>query len=168
MIDQEPLLDEVIDVATHESGLVTRCRFRLFAGVDGAPVVVVTELAENRGLSVTNAAENVWRAIAGRLDTARFTMVERYDAGSYDRAEHHEETFDLVTVTNGKPGWQHPRRSWPAQAGCPLELTSVALPYSAWSASSTASSTLVGAWSTAAATRPPTSASASSTAGAST
>jgi hypothetical protein len=103
MLD-DALMDEVVDVATHESGLVTRCRLRLFPGADGAPVVVVTELAENTGFSVTNAAENVWRAIARRLDTTRFAMVEHYDAESYEGAS--EETFDLVTVVGGKPTWQ--------------------------------------------------------------
>lgn len=80
MIDLAPLLDEVIDVdpGVWTYGGPTRCRLRLFRDVGGAPLAVVTELAENRGLSVTNAAEYVWRTITRRLDTTKFTMIEHY------------------------------------------------------------------------------------------
>jgi hypothetical protein len=104
MLGHTPVLDEVIDVAT-DPGRATRCRLRLFRGVDGGQVAVVTELAENTGASVTNAAEHLWGALARRLDTTRFTLVEHYDVAS-GAASGGEESFDLVTVTNGKPSWQ--------------------------------------------------------------
>lgn len=105
MLRHTPLLDEVIDVAAAAHGLATRCRLRLFRGADGRPLAVVTELAENTGASVTNAAEDVWRALARRLDTTRFTLIEHYGRES-GAAGGGEETFDVVTVTNGKPGWR--------------------------------------------------------------
>lgn len=84
----------------------TRCRLRVYRGRDGAQVALVTELARNQGLSVTNAAEHIWAAVARQLDTDRFAMVEHYDGGSY-RQPLHEETFDLVWVENGRPRWKH-------------------------------------------------------------
>jgi hypothetical protein len=104
MLGRTPVLDEVIEVASNP-GLTTRCRLRLFRSAGGRQVAVVTELAENTGASVTNAAEDVWRALARRLDTTRFTMVEHYGPES-GHAGAGEETFDVVTVANGKPGWQ--------------------------------------------------------------
>jgi len=35
------------------------CRIRIFAAPDAVPVVVATELEENRGTSITNAAEYI-------------------------------------------------------------------------------------------------------------
>ena len=107
MIDRTPELDEVIDIdpGVRTWGGPTRRRLRLFRGAGGGPVALVTELAENRGLSVTNAAEHVWRALARRFDTTSFTMVEHYGPESYVDGRD-GETFDVVTVINGPPRWQ--------------------------------------------------------------
>jgi hypothetical protein len=108
VIDQVPELDEIIEVATGAAyGRPTRCRLRLYRGAGGGLVALVTELAENPGPSVTNAVEQVWAALARRLDTTRFTMVEHYDADSFGvEDEDPEETFDIVSVEAGQPGWQ--------------------------------------------------------------
>jgi hypothetical protein len=84
----------------------THCRLRVYRGRDGAQVALVTELASNSGMSITNAAEHVWAAVARRLDTTQFAMVEHYDSGSY-RQPLHDETFDLVWVEGGRPRWRH-------------------------------------------------------------
>ena len=105
----DPKLDEVIDVEpgqrwTHR---VTRCRLRLFHDVTNRiPVALVTDLGSaNPGLSVTNAAEFIWRALARRLDTTRFTIVEHYPP---ERCGPRDDTFDLVKVLpNGEPDWTH-------------------------------------------------------------
>lgn len=104
-----PLLDEVIDVDTGgwTSGGPTRCRLRLFAGVHcltPVQIAVVTELAENRGLSITNAAQGLSHALARRLDTLFFVLVKHYAPDSY-RASREGHTFDLVQMRKGKPSW---------------------------------------------------------------
>jgi hypothetical protein len=104
MLRHTPVLDEVIDVPT-DAGPITRCRLRVFRGAAADLVAVVSELAANEGPSVTNAAEHIWRDLTRRLDTVRFAMVEHYDIGS-GAAAGGEETFDLVTVSGGKPTWQ--------------------------------------------------------------
>ena len=107
-------VDEVIEVDPgvrwRNGHPFTRCRYRQFDVLEpqGHPsVVVVTELADNPGLSITNAAEFVWRAIARRLDSTTFIMVEHYGRESY-RYGRETETFDVVTLAaNGEPEW-HP------------------------------------------------------------
>jgi hypothetical protein len=107
MPDVPPDLDETIDVDPGHwtYGGPTRCRLRLYRCPDGTPLAVVTELAENRGHSVSNAAEHVWRALALRLDTTRFVLVEHYGPESYE-AGRKGETFDVVTIENGQPRWR--------------------------------------------------------------
>lgn len=72
-------------------------RFRLS---DGRQIFVCTELAENKGMSVTNAwpwlAEKILRlAKDAKPETSVF--VEHYFEGSY-RTPRREETFDLVRI----------------------------------------------------------------------
>lgn len=99
-------IDEIIAIEVAHFGAPLRCRLRLFAEPGSLPVAVVTELAENPGASITNAAESIWRALARRLDTSNFALVEHYGPESYaDGPE--GETFDLVTVREGVPNWFH-------------------------------------------------------------
>ena len=84
----------------------TTCRLRLYEGTGRPPVAVVTELARNLGLSITNGAEYVWRALAQRLDTTHFVLIEHYGPESFDHP-HEPDTFDVVTVdAAGEPSWR--------------------------------------------------------------
>lgn len=72
----------------------------LFDLADGRRIFVCTELAENRGVSVTNA----WPQLADRLLSViggvkpeQAVFVEHYFPGSY-KSGHPEETFDLVEI----------------------------------------------------------------------
>ena len=66
----------------------TTCRLRVYRPAGGAPVAMVTELAWNRGPSITNVAAWVWRAVARLLDTTAFDLVEHHGPESYaDGAE---------------------------------------------------------------------------------
>ena len=75
------------------------CRLRIYAA-DAATVVVISELAENPGVSVTNAAAALATEIARiyDLETVTTFWVEHYGAFSYT-ASGGDETFDLVTFT---------------------------------------------------------------------
>lgn len=103
-------VDELIEVDSGERwrrGLpLTRCRLRLYEAPGRPPVAVVTELVDNPGLSVTNAAEYVWRALARRLDSTRFTLVEHYGPESFAGGSEPAQ-FDVVTVgAGGEPSWR--------------------------------------------------------------
>ena len=105
---QHALLDQVVDVrAAPGRGPATRCRLRQFRDAGGRPVVVVTQLAENEGPSVTNAAEHIWRAVARRLDTTEFTLIEHYGAESFAVPDEDAMGFDIVILTPaGQPRWE--------------------------------------------------------------
>lgn len=103
------LEDTVIEVDSgeryHHGRRLTRCRLRLFQPATApVPVVVVSELADNPGMSITNSAEYIWRALARRLDSLDFVMVEHYGAESYVGGRE-SETFDIVSVVDGEPDW---------------------------------------------------------------
>ena len=104
-------VDEVVTIDVGAAGSrsePTSCRLRVYEWIAGrASVVIVSELAQNQGLSVTNAAEQIWRAVAQRLDTARFTLIEHYGPDASAGAMRHHETFDVVTVDPaGHPSWR--------------------------------------------------------------
>jgi hypothetical protein len=106
-----PTVDEVVEVDSGQPSPrgrpTTRCRLRLYESPGRAPVAVVTELAGNPGLSVTTAAECIWRALARRLDTTRFTLIEHYGPESYPYPWWKEpSTYDLVTVGGDGPTWK--------------------------------------------------------------
>ena len=75
------------------------CRLRIY-GANVGTVIVLSELAENLGVSVTNAAAALATEIARiyDLETVTTFWVEHYGAFSYT-ASGGDETFDLVTFT---------------------------------------------------------------------
>lgn len=83
----------------------TTCRLRLYEREGTRPVVIVSELASNLGPSITNSAARVWRAIAQRLDTTQFTLIEHSGPESFERFCEPDH-FDVVTLDDGKPTWR--------------------------------------------------------------
>ncbi len=84
------------------SGVRSACRLRLYLPdeedkiLDGAPVVIVSELPDNPGTSVTNAIEQIAAEVidAHSLALERVPVfVEHYPPEATGRGE---ETFDLV------------------------------------------------------------------------
>jgi hypothetical protein len=76
----------------------TTCHVQLAVrGPRQRPVVVVSEMAENEGLSVTNNAENVL-AYVSRHFGARAVLIEHYGPDSYPGGRSGPDTFDLVTL----------------------------------------------------------------------
>ena len=75
------------------------CRLRIY-GANVGTVIVLSELAENLGVSVTNAAAALATEIARiyPLDPDTTFWIEHYGAFSYT-ASGGDETFDLVTFT---------------------------------------------------------------------
>ena len=75
------------------------CRLRIY-GANVGTVIVLSELAENLGVSVTNAAAALATEIARiyQLDPDTTFWIEHYGAFSYKGGDC-DETFDLVTFT---------------------------------------------------------------------
>lgn len=92
--------------ARNQSPRPTSCRLRLYRPFGREPVAVVTELAWNRGPSLTNAAESAWRAVALLLESEQFVLVEHYGAESY--ADGNEtDRYAVVTVdSSGRTTWR--------------------------------------------------------------
>lgn len=78
----------------------TQCRVRIYERVDGGFTVLATELADNRGMSITNAAEALASQLLAlfQLDPATTRWIEHYTADSY-REGAHKPSFDEVTFT---------------------------------------------------------------------
>lgn len=83
---------------TDHNGSAGWCDLSLSHCRDGRTIAIVTECADNPGMSVTNAADCIAWAILLELhlQTQRLILIEHYDRRSY-RAGLQAETFDLVT-----------------------------------------------------------------------
>ena len=93
-----------------------RCRLRVIEpNSPGRPtVMVLSELADNPGASITNAAEQAWQAAARRtglypgsgLEPHTAIYIEHYPGDRY----HRPETFDVVTFDDPQtftgPEWR--------------------------------------------------------------
>jgi len=122
----EPTHDEILSTPRYR--LDMKFRVRLFH-VHPLTVVLLTELADNPGCSITNGIEDARRAVLHRwpeLNPARLVLVEHYDSSSYPpsrRRETIEESFDLVTFSpeDLQPRWQRiSKRSLEALLGAKL------------------------------------------------
>lgn len=88
-----------------------------FRRSDGGDLVVCSELAENRGASVTNAWPQLATALVREwgLDPEKTTFIEHYHPGSYAASVSDgvkKDSFDRVVLTwsGGRAsmdGWQH-------------------------------------------------------------
>lgn len=104
-------------------GRDSRCRLRLYAGAERPPVVIVTELADNPGTSVTNAAEELAHLVCRHYNLdEEFIWIEHYlDRGRRgDGSVLYRESFDQVqfavhrradgSVYFSDPEWRRVRR----------------------------------------------------------
>ena len=82
-------------------GTPAHCRLRIF-DTDAGAIVIFSELADNPGISVTNATEVLATEIANvyRLNRTTTRWIEHYDRNVYRHAgEGMTETFDEITYT---------------------------------------------------------------------
>jgi hypothetical protein len=92
------------------------CRVRILQAPDKPPILIVTELPENRTTSVTNLMETLAPELIGRhlphryevLDEEPAIVIEHYPPVQDPRGRVREKaTYDRVTFAN----W-HPRKVW--------------------------------------------------------
>jgi hypothetical protein len=98
------LTEDYIHAFRGPSGVRSACRVRLYMPAEedeacgDAPVVIVSELANNPGTSVTNAIEQIAAEVMDSLTPTRVPVfVEHYPPESTGRCE---ETFDLVVFAH--------------------------------------------------------------------
>ena len=113
-------------------GCASHCRARVF-GAGAAPVVLLTELADNDGTSVTNGVETIAAQLCDfyRLDGADVVVVEHYPDSRtpVERAANlrdpiFQERFAAVNfgfVAQGARGWHFSRPRWAPLAVAQLE-----------------------------------------------
>ena len=91
-------------------GTQARCGVQVFETSD-RDVLVLTELPNNRGMSVTNCAEQLVTELLGRyerLDPSRLTVIEHYPAKN-----DYEETLDhVICGFGGLSGMECVRVTW--------------------------------------------------------
>lgn len=97
-LDQHPSLTDKVEfryVPFARRAAEGICCVRIFRQINRPPVVVITELPENKGCSVTNAIEQIIPELEKAFELPAGTVwVEHYT----DRGDGAEETFDLVTL----------------------------------------------------------------------
>ena len=100
------------------------CALELLPRPDGRVVVIASELADNPGTSVTNAAELLATDVCRRFGIApdRLVWIEHYE---YGRDAGIPRTFDLVTFHPPRPARQAPPAS--AALGTTMERGDAAI-----------------------------------------
>lgn len=137
------LIEDYVHAFRGPSGVRSACRVRLYLpdmakpgeALDDAPLVIVSELADNPGTSVTNAIEQIAAEVMDSHDLRRVPVfVEHYPPESTGGRE---ETFDLVVFAHcevrevmrgglwrkeiGPPTWKPlGRRAVEVLVGCPV------------------------------------------------
>lgn len=104
-----------------------RCRVRIFEPEDAdrdSYVVILTKLADNPGMSVTNAAEEIAAAVvlANALPSSagRTVWIEHYEDGSSARGTPEDRhTFDLLTFSADDPEPVLRAGEWRVELGSP-------------------------------------------------
>lgn len=84
------------------AGSEARCRVRIYtAGRDRQSTVVISELADNPGMSVTNASETIATSLRGHydLDPKTTTWIEHLPPAAWREQGRKDEQFDQITYT---------------------------------------------------------------------
>ena len=103
----------MLDATRYERIAIDRFRFRGFHGCDaccaleilkakdGRNVVIVTELKDNPGTSVTNFCEHLAYRVCVEfsIDPSQLVWIEHYGYPVPGNSNRHPRTYDLVTFT---------------------------------------------------------------------
>jgi hypothetical protein len=102
-----------------------QCRVRVYEPVEAdresaSFVVVLTELPDNPGMSVTNSAEEIAAAVgtANALPTSRTVFIEHYLDGARGTPDD-PATFDLITFSHHDPEPVMRAGRWSVELGEP-------------------------------------------------
>lgn len=83
------------------------CRLRIYQHEEH-PVVIVTEMVDNKEVSITNYWPELAYEIARQyeLPLAHTVWIEHYPQGNYALASSRGDTFDQLTLSNERPQWR--------------------------------------------------------------
>ncbi len=101
------LTDETFQFTNPHNCAISQCRVRIYGHPEWA-MVIWTEIAENQGLSVTDAAEYLASQIQDRftLDPLETLWIDHYSAFSYKDSDRKQE-YSLVQLR-----WNPDERSY--------------------------------------------------------
>jgi hypothetical protein len=99
------------------------CGLKIFPQANGIFILVLTELDENTGASITNCYDNistqVHQQFLSDIPVDKIIWLEHYDDNSYYDKKNNKETFDQVNLTYDKklkcfssPEWKHLGTNW--------------------------------------------------------
>ena len=99
------------------------CHLKIFSQPNKIFIVVLTELTENTGASITNSYEKivtqVYHKFLAEVPFNKITWIEHYDKNSYEKSDNKHETFDEVNLSYhegakkfSSPHWNHIGKNW--------------------------------------------------------
>src|SRR5881392_1844171 len=82
------------------------CALEILKGKDGKTVVIATEVKDNAGTSITNAAEHLayWVCIEFSIHPSKLVWIEHYGYPAPDDWKCHPRTYDRVSFDILPPG----------------------------------------------------------------
>ena len=90
-----------------QNGRAGICEMRYLV-ISGKLVVFCTEIAENEGISITNAAPSPWEQAEDVIDIAYDSTIWIEHTGPQTSGRHQDHTFELLTVErSGRLNWKH-------------------------------------------------------------
>ena len=104
MEESQPLANQGIDTILtwrpHEQSFNSQCRLRIYYISFDMAVVIVTELEDNLGKSITDSAKQLIHLVCYHFGLALYKVmwIEHYPAGYLKE----EETYDLVMLALGE------------------------------------------------------------------
>jgi hypothetical protein len=103
-------VDGFFDYSDPSYGNDSSCHLRIYRMTDYVTVAIATELAENKGPSITNSSEALWREVVKEydLDPEKTWFVEHYPGNSeYDKYSFSTVSFTWLGEYATKPQWKH-------------------------------------------------------------
>ena len=100
----------------------SQCRLRIYYLCFAQAVVIVSELEDNPGKSITDNAQQLIHLVCYRFGLAPYKVmwIEHYPAGYLKKSE----TYDLITLALGEVTCQRVSQHYiESLLGCPLEIS---------------------------------------------
>lgn len=91
------------------------CHVRIFDRTPQPPVVILTELAHNPGMSVTNAGIHIATELRSRHPLLRATepiWIEHYNGDSYSPGLPLPDRFDLLSLSFSRDSYHRTGHGW--------------------------------------------------------
>lgn len=93
-------VDQIFSWRSQGQSFDSQCRLRIYYLAFNQAVVIITELEDNPGKSITDTAQQLIHLVCYRFGLAPYKVmwIEHYPAGDLKKSE----TYDLITLTLGR------------------------------------------------------------------